>query len=105
MCFSFLSLKARCEARFWARRRYEAVSHVLRKRIDWATYGMHVRGHNFITATLPPPPIVVLIKTLDIQLNWNQPQRRHTVRTHRILHGECGVIHEAVRAVQIVKSL
>jgi hypothetical protein len=66
---------------------------------------MHVRGYNFITATLPPPPIVVLIKTLDIQLNWNQPQRRHTVTAHRILHGECGVIHEAVRAVQIVKSL
>jgi hypothetical protein len=78
---------------------------LLHEGVDWTTYGMNVRGHNFITATLPPPPIVVLIETLDIQLNWNQPQWRHTVTAHWILHGECGVIHEAVRAVQIVKSL
>lgn len=66
---------------------------------------MHVRRHNFVASALPPPPIVVLIKALDIQLDRNKPQGRHTVTAHGILHGKCGVVHETVRAVQIIKTL
>jgi len=71
----------------------------------WIAYRMYMRGHNFVTSTLPPSPIVVLVEAFNIQLNWDKPQGRYTVTTHGILHRECRVIHEAVRAVQIVKSL
>lgn len=65
---------------------------------------MHVRGHNFVTSTLPPSSIVVLIQALNVQLNRNESQWCHTVIAHGILHWICRVIHVAVR-IYVFKAL
>ncbi len=82
----------------------KAISHVPDNGV-WIAYRMYMRGDNFITSTLPPSSIMVLVEAFNIQFNWDKPQGRHAVTAHGILHWECRVVHEAVRAVQVVKSL
>ena len=70
----------------------------------WIAYRVHVRRHNFVTSALPPSSIMVLIYALNVQLDWNEPQRRHTIIADGILHWICWVVHVAVR-IHVIKAL
>ena len=49
---------------------------------------MYMRRDNLFVPILPPPPIMVLVETLNIQLNGDKTHWRYTFPVYGILHWE-----------------
>jgi hypothetical protein len=51
-------------------------------------YRVYMRRDNLFVPILPPPPVMILVETLNIQLNGDKTHWRYTLPVYGILHWE-----------------
>jgi len=49
---------------------------------------VYMRRDNLFVPILPPPPVMILVETLNIQLNGDKTHWRYTLPVYGILHWE-----------------